>query len=140
MPDCRHTLAMTSWGLCQFAARPWEEIHTQMADIAARSADLACMVDIVQSVLRSGVADELAGNTSMHDLVVTGHPVTAPPIEVIHVFAPGRLAGVPMGQVRIEHQASTGRNDALTRPADQAVGLFWRFVREKLGVTPSSGA
>lgn len=48
--------------------------------------------------------------------------------------APGSIRPPPDGLVRVEHYTHTNRNDEIERPADEAVRLFWRFVREKFGL------
>jgi hypothetical protein len=91
-------------------------------------------LDIIDSVLVSGVADELAVTTSMHDLLIVGRPVPDPPMDVLFVRAPGSSRAPTIGQVVIEYKANSGRNTIIERPVEQAVRLFWQFVEEKFGV------
>ena len=93
------------------------------------------MVAIVDTVLRSDVRDRLAGCTSMHDLIVVPRPIQEPPYDVIRVCSPSSMHPVAPGTVLIEHLAATGDNDRIVRPVADAVPLFWRFVREKYGLT-----
>ena len=73
----------------------------------------------------------------MHDLMVAVTPVSAPPLDVVAVRAPGSIHAPSTGNVLVEHLAHSGRNDAIERPQLDAVRLFWRFVIEKLGVLPA---
>jgi hypothetical protein len=57
---------------------------------------------------------------------------------VIRVCSPSSLHLVPPGGVVIEHLPATGNNERISRPADEAVRLFWRFVVEKFGIAPAS--
>jgi hypothetical protein len=95
------------------------------------------LVEIIDSVLASDVADSLAATTSMHDLIVAALPLTEPPFDVIAVRAPSSLREVPTGEVLIEHLTPTGHDERITRPVTDAVPLFWRFVIEKFGIEPS---
>jgi hypothetical protein len=70
----------------------------------------------------------------MHDLIVVALPLPEPPFDVIAVRAPGSLREPPSGEVLIEHLAPTGRDERISRPAAEAVPLFWRFVIEKFGL------
>lgn len=122
-----------------FRPRPWPEIRSFLAGIAEQHRDFQYLVDIATSVIESGLEDELAACTSMHDIVVTSRPVGEPPIEVVWIRAPGSVRRAPQpGHVRIEHQSLSGRNDDLQRPDDEAVALFWRFMIEKFGVAPQA--
>jgi hypothetical protein len=64
----------------QFRPTPWEEVATQYKDLGQRDASFRCMVEIVDSILTSRVADQLAGQTSMHDLIVVDTPIPEPPL------------------------------------------------------------
>jgi hypothetical protein len=99
----------------RFDAVPWAEIATWFHELAAEHAEFRPTTDIVDSVLARGGDRHLVALTSMHDLVVTSRPVPEDrPIEVVVVV----------------RSPSSGDVDA------EAVPLFWRFVREKLGVEP----
>ncbi len=95
------------------------------------------MVEVVDSVMISGVSDRLAATTSMHDLLVVLAPVGEPPLSIIFVRAPGSLARPQSGEVIIEHRATDGAIEKLARPVDETVRLFWRFVGEKFGLRVS---
>jgi hypothetical protein len=92
------------------------------------------LLDIIDSVLNSGVMDALAVTTSMHDLVVVGRPVPEPLMEVLVVRAPSSLKSPSPGHVLVQYLASSGRDTVSERPATEAVRLFWRFVDEKFGI------
>ena len=121
-----------------FDARPWSEIDTFLGGVADAYEHFRHMADIVRSVRTSGHEAELAGLTSMHDLLVVATPVPDLPYDCIAVRAPGSLHRPPAGYVRIEHLAVSGRNDSIDRPVAEAVPLFWRFVWEKFGVSAAA--
>jgi hypothetical protein len=72
-----------------FIERPWSEIDAFLAPIAVEHPEFSYLVDIVRRVLASDAQDELAGTTSMHDILVVPRPIPDPPYEVIAVGAPG---------------------------------------------------
>lgn len=72
----------------------------------------------------------------MHDILVVLRPIPDPPYNIVAVRAPGSMRPPHAGAVRIEHLATTGRNDDIERPVDDAVPLFWRFMIEKFDVHP----
>lgn len=121
----------------EFKVRPWNELRGWYAALADDHSDMQYMLRIVESVENSGCLDALAGTTSMHDLMVAVTPVSAPPLDVVAVRAPGSIHAPSTGNVLVEHLAHSGRNDAIERPQLDAVRLFWRFVIEKLGVLPA---
>jgi len=118
----------------EFVPLPWNELRQRYCDLTDAHPSMKYLLDIVESIERSGSSDALAGATSMHDLMVVDTPISAPPVEFIVVRAPGSLRPPSDGCVRIEHRAHTNRNDEIERPEDEAVRLFWRFVREKFGL------
>jgi hypothetical protein len=121
-----------------FVAEPWPELRHRYQDLLVQHDGYRSLVDIVTSVEESGRASQLAGTTSMHDLVVAAEPIPDPPMDVIIVRAPaGTLGAAAPGMVLIEHQAISGRNDRIQRPPEEAVALFWRFVQEKFGISLS---
>jgi hypothetical protein len=118
----------------EFHVMTWTEIGARADEIAALGPQFRYLTDLVASIRRSGVDDQLAASYSMMDLRVTDAPVHEPPVEYILVRAPNSTPSPPPGMIRIEHQTSSGRNDAIDRPYDETVPLFWRFIREKFGV------
>ncbi len=119
-----------------FPERSWDDIASFLGGMAEQHESFGYQDAIVQSVLVSGGRESLAGLTSMHDLVVTSTPVSAPPLDVVIVRAPNSLHRPSVGHVLIEQQSVTGHDDRIERPADEAVPLFWRFMIEKFGVHP----
>ena len=65
----------------------------------------------------------------MHDLVVAARPVSADvPIDVVIVRSPSSMVPVVVGTVLIQHRPAIGLDDRVVRPADEAAGLFRRFM------------
>ena len=120
-----------------FREKPWADIAARFHDVAQRSTEYQSMADIVDSVIDSGASAQLAGCTSMFDLLVTSRPIQDPPVDVIAVRYAASYRPVPAGHVLIEHLAHTGRSDRILRPSSEAVALFWRFMIEKFGIHPS---
>ncbi|MET8250096.1 hypothetical protein [Micromonospora sp. NPDC005197] len=120
----------------QFEEVPWPEIAVRFHDFAEQHPDFEHMAAIVDSVLACDGASRLAGLTSMHDLVVAARPVPEdPPVEVVIVRSPSSGLIGP-GAVLIEHRSTSGRDDVIARPSEEAIPLFWRFMIEKFGVAP----
>jgi hypothetical protein len=94
------------------------------------------MAMIVDSVMASGMTENLAACTSMHDRLVVPTPVSDPPYDYVAVRAPSSLRTPHDGCVLIEHLSVTGRDDVIERPVADAVPLFWRFMIEKFGIAP----
>jgi hypothetical protein len=120
-----------------FRAVPWDDIAARLHEMAGLHPEFGHVAAVADSVLASGVADQLAGGTSMHDLLVVPAPVTDPVDEVIRVCSPSSVRPVPPGFVVIEHVTVTGRDERIHRPVAETVPLFWRFIIEKYGVRPS---
>lgn len=118
----------------EFRPTPWEELLEE----CERRPPIDYLRPILTSIAGSPARTHLAGALWMNDLAVVAGPVGEPPMDVV-VVSPTASLRQPHtdGHVRIEHRAVTGRNDAIERPTEDAVALFWRFVIEKFGVTPS---
>lgn len=114
--------------------RDWQDLLQDYKENADRVPALAPLVSIIQSVIDHGMDDELAATTSMWDLVIAAEPLRDPPVDVIVVRSVASQSPAPVGQVRIEHQATSGLKETISRPAADAVALFWRFVLEKYGL------
>ncbi|MEH0841447.1 hypothetical protein V6U81_03505 [Micromonospora sp. CPCC 205711] len=125
------------WQQHPFVPRPWSEIASFLDDMAGAHPEFAHMAAIVDTVIGRGAETDLAGCTSMHDLLVVPTPVPDPPYDVIRVCSPSSIRVVGAGWVLIEHVTVTGRDDRIYRPVTDAVPLFWRFIREKFGIVPS---
>lgn len=109
-----------------FTPRAWDDIVHHWDELPET---FGFMADLARSIRDSHVADELAGATSMHDLVVAVAPATEPPFEVLRIRGSSRP-----GFVRIEHESLTGHDDAVERPVADVLPLFWRFVTYKFGL------
>lgn len=114
--------------------RPWIEVKEFEAQVWKDHPEGQYLLDIIDSVLASGVQDQLAVQTSMHDLMVVSQPVPDTPTDVLFVRAPGSLKAPKRDHVIIEYVAASGRNTISERPTADAVRLFWRFVEEKFGI------
>ena len=117
-----------------FREKPWADVRDFELAVFKDRPDGLYLVEICESVLASGVADQLAVCTSMHDLMVVGRPLPEPDMDVLFVRAPGSLRPPKTNHVLIEYLAVSGRNTSIERPTHDAVRLFWRFVQEKFGV------
>jgi hypothetical protein len=122
---------INSRALDRFDAVSWQRIADRISEWTAPH--FPVMADVVASV-RESAADRMAGFTSMHDLAITTTPIPdTGPIDVIWV-RPQPSNNPHAQRVLVEHWAATGWDDRITRPAPEAVPLFWRFVREKWGI------
>lgn len=120
-----------------FRAQGWNDILISMARMADEHEEFRHMEAIVRSVLDCDAAERLAAYTSMHDLIVVDVPIPDPPYGIVAVRAPGSIRPPCSGHVLIEEMSLTGNNDRIERPVDEAVALFWRFMIEKFGVSPT---
>ena len=118
-----------------FVSIPWPDLRQRYEELTSRHAPFCPLLDIVSSIETAGCADQIAGTTSMHDLLVVTEPVPEPPMDVLIVRAPSSLHPPTAGLVRIEHTTISGRTDRIERPPEEAVALFWRFVLEKFSIT-----
>lgn len=109
-----------------FTPRSWNDIAHHWDGLPET---FRFMVDLAESLRDSPVADELAGATSMHDLLVAIAPATEPPFEVLRIGGSSRP-----GFLRIEHRSLTGHDDAIERPVADVLPSFWRFVNYKFGM------
>ena len=89
----------------RFVKRPWPEVR----EFLGHHQPFRHLVDVIDSVVNSGVAERLAVTTSMHDLLVTLAPIAEPTLSIIIVRAPGSLARPRPGEVIVEHRAPDGR-------------------------------
>ena len=127
---------LTEGYLSPFRGRPWEEIRDGYVELSWPG--LQPLMDVVDSVLACGGAERLVATTSMHDLWVgrSNDDGSASNVDLVKVRAFTSMRPVPPGKVVIEHTSVTGQDESITRPAAEAVPLFWRFVREKWGIEP----
>ena len=130
------TINLRAWS-GEFHDVSWAEVAGRCRVMSDRYPQFQHMTDIADSVLRSGCEKQLAGQTSMHDLVVTTRPISKPPIGEVVVRAPSSLAPVVEGTVVIDCLSDRGHANRITAPVDEAVSLFWRFITASFGVTPT---
>lgn len=118
----------------EFPVLPWADIVGFYERIADRGGVwISPMLRIAQSVIAEGATDDLMAHTSMHDLVVTVPPRR---LQAETDYVRVALLAQERG-VRIWHRPIVGASDDLSRPADEAVALFWRFMIEKYGIHPA---
>ncbi|MFF2555053.1 hypothetical protein ACFVUS_28895 [Nocardia sp. NPDC058058] len=122
----------------EFHDVPWTEVEQQLRVMSLRHSDFQYLSDIVDSILLSGHDHRLAGQTSMHDLVVTTRPILKPPYEEVVVRAPGSLEPPPAGSVMIDCLSDTGHSDRIIAPVGEAVPLFWRCVAAVFDISPTA--
>lgn len=113
-----------------FHSTPWADILER----TVRDTSLSYLTPLVQSIVASTAASQLAGALWVNQLAVAEAPVRDAPLDMLTVSAVQE--GDEVTRVNIVHMTVTGRNDAIERPLDDAVALFWRFVAEKFGVSP----
>ncbi|MBF6182468.1 hypothetical protein [Nocardia otitidiscaviarum] len=121
----------------EFHDRPWVEVAERCRVMSDRYPEFQHMTDIVDSILRSGCDQQLAGQTSMHDLIVTTRPISEPPIEEVVVRAPSSLVPVADGTVVIDCLSDRGHANRIAAPVDEAVSLFWRCIATSFDVRPT---
>jgi len=121
-----------------FRAQPWPEIEQSFAELEQWNSAFNCLRAIAASVQARGAEDALAGFTAVHgtDLMVRSTPVPLPPYDIVAVRISESIRQVRIGTVLIEHLSSTGRDERVSRPLEEAVPLFWRFMIEKYGIAP----
>lgn len=121
----------------QFIERPWSEVRSFLDDVEGFPERGSYLFTIIDSVLDTGADELLAVTTSMHDLVIATRPVDEPPLDVVIVAAPGSLRSHPDHTVRIDHIAVNGKNTEIVRHEDEALPLFWLFLRTEFGISTS---
>ena len=112
----------------------WDRVRGFLAEMGPEFAHEVAIVDSIQA---SGVSEQLAYKTSMHDLWIACRPIGPGPTEFIHVQAPNSVPGAQPGHVVIEHRTLSGKDDQIERAISDAVPLFWRFCAEKFGLVAS---
>lgn len=132
-----HNAAVTDWQKpfpYRFVPIPWSELLAEYRGLVEEFPGVAPVLAIIETVLDSGLDDQLAAITSLTDLLVTRQPVGEPPVDVICVRGAVSMKPPREGEVVIEHTATSGAVERIERPETEAVPLFWRFVQEKYGV------
>lgn len=114
-----------------FRSTPWPDILER----TRREPSLSYLTPLVQSIAESPAASQLAGALWVNQLAVVEAPVRDAPLDVLIVSpVQGGNAGDEVTRVSVVHTTVSGRNDAIDRPLDDTVVLFWRFAIEKFGV------
>lgn len=121
------------WPWEHFDAVPWDEIEALYVEMVEVNDGFEPMLRLTRSIRSSVFAEELLGLTSMHDLVVTTRRDVSP-FNVIVVRSISSLHAAKQGEVQMEHWASSGRNDVITRPVADVISLSWRFVSVKFSL------
>lgn len=91
---------------------------------------------VIGSVIQADLQDQLVAGRSLWDLVISTAPADEPPLDVIIVRSVVSMNPPRTGQVRLEHLATSGLREEVSRPVAEVLPLFWRFVQEKWGLTP----
>ena len=101
-----------------FHSTPWADILER----TVRDTSLSYLTPLVQSIVASTAASQLAGALWVNQLAVAEAPVRDAPLDMLTVSAVQE--GDEVTRVNIVHMTVTGRNDAIERPLDDAVALF----------------
>ncbi len=113
---------------------PWPIEHDDWDVLLRRYADAPPLVQdsavagVVRSIAASPARSALRYTTSMWDLIVAPAPGAPAPVDAVKVSAPNYPTVV------VEHLPPVGGADRIERPREDAVPLFWRFVKEKYGI------
>lgn len=128
---------MTGGWPYRFREDEWLDARQFLSEVNWRADEGHYLFAIIDSVLEHRADEMLALTTSVHDLVVALKPIDDPPLDVILVAAPGSIRIHTDDSVRIDYIAVNGENTKIIRPADEAVPLFWRFLRTEFGLSLS---
>ncbi|MEV6242134.1 hypothetical protein [Lentzea sp. NPDC051838] len=92
------------------------------------------LAEIMDSVLASGVADQLLVNKGMHDIVIMPAHAKAGEWESVLVVSP---ANYPLlrGHFGLAFWSEHRRWEYRQYPVEHAVEAFWDLVGEKFGIT-----
>lgn len=110
----------------------WNEVRNWIAEVFGDRNPAALAV--LDMGIETGLDRYLGLTTSMHDLVFVARPASSQDGAII-VRSPGSLRPAKEGWVRIETANSRQKNTVIERPANEAVPLFQRFIRETFGIT-----
>lgn len=112
----------------------WPDLAVEYRALLAEMPTIAPVLAVIESVIENKMVNRLTASTSLRDLVVTLDPPSDPPIDVIIVRSLVSVKPSLAGDVTIEHVATSGRTESITRPEADVLPLFWRFVFEKYGL------
>lgn len=113
----------------------WEALAAEYRELVTELPEIAPVLAVIESVIENGMEDHLTASTSLRDLMVTTEPPSDPPIDVIIVRSVVSMKPWRQGEVTIEHIATSGLTESITRPDTDVLPLFWRFVLEKYGLS-----
>lgn len=115
--------------------QPWAALAAEYRELVTELPAIAPVLAVIESVIENGMEDRLTASTALRDLLVTTEPPSDPPIDVIIVRSVMSMKPSREGEVTIEHVASSGLTESITRPDTNVLPLFWRFVAEKYGLS-----
>ena len=117
------------------ASGTWDEVGTTWRSRYAGAPRYGSSIEIVDSVLASGVADRLVVLTAMDDLAVAPAAAKAGLEGTITVMSPVSFPLVP-GHMGLAFCTSSGRRREFRQyPVEDAVDAFCDMVGEKFGIT-----
>lgn len=105
----------------------WEQLLDRYLEGPATVRESA-VTEVIRSVVQSPARADLRYTTSMWELIVAPTPGEPTPVDAVRVSTP------KYPNVLISHLLLVGDADEIERPAEQAVPLFWRFMKEKYGI------
>ncbi|UUW89279.1 hypothetical protein [Pimelobacter simplex] len=127
MDNARRRLSGFPWPI---ANDDWDVLLQRYAEAPPLVRDSA-VAEVVRSIAASSARSDLRYNTSMWSLIVAPAPGAPSPVDAVRVSTPNYPAVV------VEHLANIGGADRIERPPEDAVRLFWRFIKEKYGIEGS---
>ena len=116
---------------------PWPIVHEDWQELLDRYLDgpplvrASAVTEVVRSIVQSPARTDLRYVTSMWELIVAPAPGSPAPVDAVTVSTPN------YPDVLVAHLPLVGTADRIERPADQAVPLFWRFMKEKYAIEGS---
>lgn len=121
--------------MAPFSAKPWPEVVRQCREYTELLPAYGTLLAVAVSIADGPAAASLAGQAWFRDLAVTPSSMAEDPDELLVVSLEPDPRPVPVAdRVTIEHRTATGRDDRISRPATEALPLFWRFAIEKFGI------
>ncbi|MET9231750.1 hypothetical protein [Lentzea sp. NPDC003310] len=113
----------------------WDEVGTTWRGRYAGARAYRSSIQIVDSVLASGIAGQLLVATAMDDLAVAPAAPKAGRDGTITVISPVSYPVVPEHMGLAFCTSSGRRREFRQHPIEDAVTGFWRMVEEKFGLT-----
>ena len=115
---------------------PWVggEVRERYVTGPLAAAGYGYLAEIIDSVLASGVSDQLLVSTSMHDLVIVPAHAKAGEWESIFVVSPANYPTL-RGHMGLAFWSERRRWEYRQYKVEDAVDAFWDMVGEKFGIT-----